>query len=252
MSERGQTPDDAMDHLAMASPSPALAMALGWVAGFVDAVGFLSLFGVFLTFQSGNSVQLGVSIGQARWEDAIRFLTPICAFTVGVSLGTALLVRLKSRHGTAALTYMLTTEVLLIAIFLGLSQTVIPISGLREDVPGFFILVLVAGVAAGVQTTSLTRSAGVDIRTTYVTGVLATAAVNLTGSFLRRDAAGRRTAREHASVAGRLWLLYVVGGTCGAFGYVRANTLVLVFPLLVLAAIVAIRIIRARGALRAI
>lgn len=239
---------EVMDHLTVASSSAALAPALGWVAGFVDAVGFLSLFGVFLTFQSGNSVLLGVSIGQAHWGDAVQFLTPICAFTFGVALGTALLARLKTRNGSRVLTRMLAVEIVLIALFLGMTQTVIPIDGLRPNVPGFFLLVLVAGMAAGVQTMSLTRSASVEIRTTYVSGVLTTAAVNLTGSLVRRDAAGRRAALQHAGVAGRLWLLYVIGGACGAFGYVRANTLVLVFPVLVLAVIVTIRIIRVRAA----
>ncbi|MET0229353.1 MAG: DUF1275 family protein, partial [Rhodanobacteraceae bacterium] len=42
----------------------AVAAALSWNAGYVDAVGYLSLGGFFVSFMSGNSTQLGVGIAQ--------------------------------------------------------------------------------------------------------------------------------------------------------------------------------------------
>jgi len=89
MSEARQAgSDDPMDHLATTSQSSLLIVVLGWVAGCFDAVGFLALFEIFFTFQSGNSVLLGVSLGQGRWLEAIQFVAPIGAFLVGVSFAT--------------------------------------------------------------------------------------------------------------------------------------------------------------------
>ncbi|MFX6760099.1 DUF1275 family protein, partial [Acinetobacter baumannii] len=42
-----------------------LACALSGLAGFVDGIGFLHLGGLFVSFMSGNSTHLGVSLAEA-------------------------------------------------------------------------------------------------------------------------------------------------------------------------------------------
>ena len=44
----------------------ALACALSAMAGYVDGIGFLHLGGLFVSFMSGNSARLGVSLAQAQ------------------------------------------------------------------------------------------------------------------------------------------------------------------------------------------
>jgi len=48
----------------------ALACALSALAGYVDAIGFLHLGGLFVSFMSGNSTRLGVSLADGQWETA--------------------------------------------------------------------------------------------------------------------------------------------------------------------------------------
>src|SRR6202048_352862 len=48
----------------------ALACALSALAGYVDAIGFLHLGGLFVSFMSGNSTRLGVSLAEGQWLSA--------------------------------------------------------------------------------------------------------------------------------------------------------------------------------------
>lgn len=62
------------------------AIALAAMAGFVDAVGFLSADGYFVSFMSGNTTRLGVALGTAPTM-ALMPLVLIAGFVIGVTLG---------------------------------------------------------------------------------------------------------------------------------------------------------------------
>ena len=49
----------------------ALACALSALAGYVDGIGFLHLGGLFVSFMSGNSTRMGVSLAEGHWLGAI-------------------------------------------------------------------------------------------------------------------------------------------------------------------------------------
>ena len=52
----------------------ALACALSALAGYVDGIGFLHLGGLFVSFMSGNSTRMGVSLTDGHWHDAAQAL----------------------------------------------------------------------------------------------------------------------------------------------------------------------------------
>jgi uncharacterized membrane protein YoaK (UPF0700 family) len=64
----------------------AFAAALSALAGYIDAVGFLTLGGFFVSFMSGNSTRLGVAIAEGS-PLAGTALALITSFVAGVFLG---------------------------------------------------------------------------------------------------------------------------------------------------------------------
>src|SRR3982074_2234511 len=51
-----------------------LACALSALAGYVDAIGFLHLGGLFVSFMSGNSTRRRVSLAEQHWSNAAEAL----------------------------------------------------------------------------------------------------------------------------------------------------------------------------------
>ena len=49
-----------------------LACALSALAGYVDGIGFLHLGGLFVSFMSGNSTRMGVSLAEGQWLSAVE------------------------------------------------------------------------------------------------------------------------------------------------------------------------------------
>src|SRR5271167_2449840 len=75
----------------------ALACALSALAGYVDAIGFLHLGGLFVSFMSGNSTRMGVSLAEGNFQPAAEALGLIALFVIGAA-GGSLIVLGRSRY----------------------------------------------------------------------------------------------------------------------------------------------------------
>src|SRR4051812_32511368 len=89
----------------------ALACALSAVAGYIDGIGFIHLGGLFVSFMSGNSTRLGVSVADADWPKAVQALLLILLFVIGAAIGS-LVVLGRGKYRQAVL---LLGEALLLA-----------------------------------------------------------------------------------------------------------------------------------------
>src|ERR1700685_172535 len=69
-----------------------LACALSALAGYVDGIGFLHLGGLFVSFMSGNSARLGVSLAQGHWSNAAEALALIALFVAGAACGSLIVL----------------------------------------------------------------------------------------------------------------------------------------------------------------
>lgn len=90
----------------------ALACVLSCLAGFVDAVGFIHLGGLFVSFMSGNSTRLGVFIEEGRWHEAGETAGLILLFVTGAGAGNLIVLGLKAHRQT----WVLFTEGALLAL----------------------------------------------------------------------------------------------------------------------------------------
>ena len=102
-----------------------LAFPLAVVAGYVDAVGFLTLAGLFVAHMSGNTVRLGVFVGDGDWGLAAQRLVPIIVFTIGVAAGIALVEALRRRSAPAPAARVLGVEAVLLLGFMLVGRIVL-------------------------------------------------------------------------------------------------------------------------------
>jgi uncharacterized membrane protein YoaK (UPF0700 family) len=171
------------------------AVALAAMAGFVDAVGFLSADGYFVSFMSGNTTRLGVALGTDPWRAAMPALL-LVGFVGGVTLGA--LVALKA--GT------MRKPAVLALVFAGLLVAALArVAGSQ----GAMLAGLV--MAMGALNNTFLRDGAVAVGLTYMTGAL----VKL-GQGVARQIAGHPGGGEWQLWA-RLWAGLLAGAVLGAF-----------------------------------
>jgi uncharacterized membrane protein YoaK (UPF0700 family) len=179
----------------------ALACALSALAGYVDGIGFLHLGGLFVSFMSGNSTRLGVSLAEGRWSDAAEAIGLIVLFVAGAAAGS-LIVLGRGRYRQS---WVLLAESTLLAIA-GLAYTL--------GQPELSIAAIV--LAMGLENAVFQTQVGTSLGLTYVTGALIKvgqlAAAALTGG-----------PRWNWAPNLLLWAALVSGVVCGTLAYHRIN-----------------------------
>lgn len=170
------------------------AIALAAMAGFVDAVGFLSASGYFVSFMSGNTTRLGVDLG----TDPARAITPallIVGFLSGVTGGTLISLRAGKYRKPAVLT--------LVAALL--------MTAAAARAGGAPLLMLAAMVAAmGAINNTFQRGGEVAIGLTYMTGALVKLGQGLANTLAGQPSTGWTSWAS-------LWGGLLSGAVLGAF-----------------------------------
>jgi uncharacterized membrane protein YoaK (UPF0700 family) len=87
---------------------------LSFAAGTMDALAFLALGGVFTSAMSGNTILLGLALGQGQLAAASRSLAAFAGYVLGV-VGAAVTLRAPGRN----IRRTLAIELLLLAAFAG-------------------------------------------------------------------------------------------------------------------------------------
>ncbi len=186
----------------------AFGVALAAIAGYVDAIGFTRLFGVFPANQSGNVVLFGIALGDGSGSGAWRPALAMVAFAAGVVLSYRAGRRLPEVHRRWALLTVEAIALALLALVVG--------EGLPAHAPmdgGKEVLALaLAAAAMGIQTDVLRQVSGVAISTTYQSGAL----VRLSESAADAGSgAGADAARHALTVVATVMAGYVGGAALG-------------------------------------
>jgi len=170
-----------------------LAVALSAVAGFVDAFGFRSTSGFFVSFMSGNSTRAGIALFQGNWTYAAALLGVIVLFVLGVSGGT-----LAGGQGKGERVRVLALVSLLLAVAASFYSV-----GLRQVGTAAMVL------AMGAENAVFRRDGEVSVGLTYMTGTLVKFGQRLA------EAIRGKNVKEAVPYFG-LWLGLLLGASIGA------------------------------------
>ena len=173
-----------------------LAIGLAGLAGFVDAVGFLSADGYFVSFMSGNTTRLGVDLA-TRPDRAVVPALLITGFVAGVAGGAIIAARAGPRRKRAVLG--------LVALLLVVA------AALEAAAPGFVPLALLV-TAMGALNNTFLRDGTVSVGLTYMTGALVKLGQAIAASLLGQP-------RGDGAVHAALWGGLASGAVLGALAF---------------------------------
>ncbi|WP_375778810.1 YoaK family protein [Bradyrhizobium sp. ma5] len=175
----------------------ALACALSALAGYVDGIGYLHLGGLFVSFMSGNSTRLGVTLAEGHWQHALEALELIVLFVAGAAAGSlVVLSRIAHRQPLILLVEALLLTSAALAYGYGL--------------PNAAVAAIV--LAMGLENAVFQLEGGAGLGLTYVTGALVKA-----GQLIAAALTGGAPWAWLPNVL--LWAALVAGALGGALAY---------------------------------
>jgi len=192
------------------------AVILSGVAGYVDAAGFMALYGLFTAHITGDLVTAGTTLTERlRLGEGTR-LVMIPIFMASVA-ATTLFARRLHRSGRTALGAMLTLLTIALAIFAITGATLRPLA----DEPDAWAVVIIGGagvIAMGIQNTLMRNVLSSYSPTTFMTGNLTQCTIELVEMALpdpTNDTLAQRLARGAARLRLKKFGLPLLGFMLG-------------------------------------
>lgn len=182
-----------------------LTFGLALVGGYADATGFV-LARSFTGHITGNLVLVAVSAVALQWRLTLARLAAVVAFLAGVVLSLLLARLLAAYRSSTVLAVAMALEMLLIiGAYLALAG---------EVRAGTEIFVVCLAGALGLQNGAFRRAVGINVHTTYITGMITSLMVAVDA---RLRAAGDRWPPDPTIwLRAAVWALFVIGAVIGA------------------------------------
>jgi uncharacterized membrane protein YoaK (UPF0700 family) len=228
-----------------------IALILTWVAGFVDLLGFVFVYNIYIAHMSGNTVAMARHLSHDQMLEAIRHGWPIMVFVIGMIFGSVIFEAQMRDMIRIPVPATLALETILLAIFLYTGSGV----NFQPNIPPqpaakYYLVVALLTLAMGLQNVTIRKVGGLNIYTTFVTGTLVRFAESaaefifwihdrMQGGFRLRARRIFRILRRnppfrHMALTGALWISYMLGALCGGFAGDRYALLAMAVPLGVL------------------
>lgn len=232
-----------------------LAFSMAWIAGSVDAIGFLTLFQLFTSHMTGNSAAMGLDTGANQLVAASARFLPIPIFVAGTLIG-AFLAEIGVRHNIRQMfSLAVGLEAALLAGFWGYGASLTRNGSLRiQGGWQFDLLVALPSAAMGLQNALIRRNGRNTLHTTYITGALTNAAeATVAHFFWLRDhtrelpfretltivrSSGKHTNVRKIGLYSGIWFCFSFGALIGGVTQQSWGLASLSLPLAALAAIV--------------
>ena len=221
-----------------ASMNRQLAWSMAFVAGAVNAGGFLAV-GRYTSHMTGVVSSIADGTAQGDYAAALSFVAMMLSFMGGAALSTVLVAYGKRHHMRSryALSLMAEAGLLLVFGYLGARLD----AKVHLDLPEATALLC---FIMGMHNAVTTNISGAVVRTTHMTGNVTDLGIELAKLFYRNSpklqgAAPIRADRGRLKLVGLLLAAFIVGGFLGALGFRRFGfkaTVPLAAFLLILAA----------------
>ncbi|WP_028475717.1 YoaK family protein [Nevskia ramosa] len=213
---------------AIARPGT-VAPLLSFVAGYVDTVGFIALFGLFTAHVTGNFVLIGASLVQPAHAGVLAKLLALPVFIAAVAMTTAF-VRRRERRQRRSLTPVLWAQIVLLGGFLVVALLAAPI--IHADAPGAVIAGLLGVAAMGVQNAASRLIFTSLSPTTVMTGNVTQVVIDSVDLLRGSNADNRAVTKARIS---KMWppvLAFAVGAAAGAVLLMQIGIICLLLPML--------------------
>jgi uncharacterized membrane protein YoaK (UPF0700 family) len=232
-----------------------VALALTWIAGFADTVGYIVLYRVFVANMTGNTIALGQGLAAGDWGLFLRRGFAIPMFVLGLVVSRLVLHLSEEKSASRAAGVLFGVEVLLLVTFAVIGSQEMSQGRIRSEAGWtYYLLVALPSMAMGLQNATLTHFGPLTVRTTHVTGTLSNLADELVQYLVwfkaHTNSAGRfshavRATRAQPSFRAACflasaWLSYCAGAALGAFLELKWQLLSLVIPLALLSVMILI------------
>jgi uncharacterized membrane protein YoaK (UPF0700 family) len=202
---------------------------LATIAGYVDTLGFVALFGLFTAHVTGNFILIGSGLAGAGHGLLIKWLA-FPAFVAGIVIARVLDNRLLTLgHGVRACS-LYALQAVLLAGFMVTGVLAAPITD--SDAPMTIACGLLGAAAMGVQNAHGRLTARSVVANTVMTGNVTQAVIDAFDLLFSsidhktRQAARTRLLRTLPPVAG-----FAIGAGAGAAGFLLASFWALLLPL---------------------
>jgi uncharacterized membrane protein YoaK (UPF0700 family) len=228
----------------------AMLLMLTCAAGIVDAVSYLGLGRVFTAMMTGNTVLLALAISEGEIMAVIRSVLALAGFSAGAVMGALIVTRGDERgEWPRVVTHALAFEGLFLGVFTAVWHTTQ--TARTTDITN--VLIVLSGLAMGIQSAAVRHLGVPGVATTYITGTLTSLVAGLVGSLRSTNvASSRATPADHLAIdasptvdsqerVGRLsavFLVYALGALVGGILQSRSSTLITVLPLVAVAVVV--------------
>lgn len=193
----------------------ALGLVLTLVAGWIAAVGFLELGGVYTSFMSGNTVQFGLLAALGHWDVMSRAGVAILAFLLGAVLGSIVVAKGRGWGSPVALAIE--------AVAIGLGAWFLARHAERS-----FAIIAWLSFGMGIQNHIVSKTRIDNAGTTFVTGV----SFRLGDAIARRLFDGDRSGLWIAYLA--VWVTFGLGAGLGTYCETQWRRLAMTPPAAVL------------------
>jgi uncharacterized membrane protein YoaK (UPF0700 family) len=216
------------------------ATGLAFLAGYVDTLGFVALFGLFTAHVTGNFILIGAALADASQMSILLKFLAFPAFIAGVAVARLFIVAIE-RRGGPALTLALSLQLLLLAGFMVFGILAAPVGAAVSPyaMTAGLLGTAAMGVHSAISRLLLTQLAPTSMMTGNVTQIVIDSI-----DVLRGVADGGTAARCMKF----FWtiLAFGIGAIAAAFAYHACGFAALLVPILILSGLIVLDRIDAR------